>query len=86
MARRDKQVMLIAEKGTMGVSSSAYLVNNVSLDWEETTPAFLSSTSLRLLLAQTAFLDLPYDRRRTGGIGIDLKNWVKNSIQQEMLF
>ena len=75
----DKQVMLIAEKGTMGVGSSRMSgVNNRSLDWEEGEP-LRSFVNIAPIVAGTNGISPIFLTTVdvTGGIGIDLKNWVK---------
>tara|TARA_R110002111_G_scaffold26397_3_gene57136 strand:- start:931 stop:3708 length:2778 start_codon:yes stop_codon:yes gene_type:complete len=76
----DKRVMLIAEKGTMGVGSSRMSgVNNVAL-WTGVpfskyvpfinyAPVIAGTNGIAPIFLTTVSV--------TGGIGIDLKNWVK---------
>jgi aconitate hydratase 2/2-methylisocitrate dehydratase len=76
----DKRVMLIAEKGTMGVGSSRMSgVNNVAL-WTGVpfspyvpfinfAPVIAGTNGIAPIFLTTVGV--------TGGIGIDLKNWVK---------
>jgi aconitate hydratase 2/2-methylisocitrate dehydratase len=76
----DKRVMLIAEKGTMGVGSSRMSgVNNVAL-WTgipfskyvpfiNFAPVIAGTNGIAPIFLTTVGV--------TGGIGIDLKNWVK---------
>ncbi|MEM7379121.1 MAG: aconitase family protein, partial [Pseudomonadota bacterium] len=76
----DKRVMLVAEKGTMGVGSSRMSgVNNVAL-WTGTqaspyvpfvniAPVVAGSNGISPIFLTTVGV--------TGGIGVDLKNWEK---------
>ncbi len=76
----DKRVMLVAEKGTMGVGSSRMSgVNNVAL-WTGTpgspyvpfvniAPVIAGTNGIAPIFLVTVGV--------TGGIGIDLQNWVK---------
>ena len=76
----DKRVMLIAEKGTMGVGSSRMSgVNNVALwagkqqspyvPFVNYAPVVAGTNGISPIFATTVDV--------TGGIGINLKNWVK---------
>ncbi|MEI6865369.1 bifunctional aconitate hydratase 2/2-methylisocitrate dehydratase [Flavicella sp.] len=76
----DKRVMLIAEKGTMGVGSSRMSgVNNVAL-WTgiEASP-YVPFINIAPIIAGTNGISPIFLTTVgvTGGIGIDLKNWVK---------
>ena len=77
----DKRVMLIAEKGTMGVGSSRMSgVNNVALCGSASRPAPTcpSSTSPPIVAGTNGISPIFLTTVGvTGGIGIDLKNWVK---------
>ena len=76
----DKRVMLVAEKGTMGVGSSRMSgINNVAL-WTGTpgspyvpfiniAPVVAGTNGISPIFLTTVGV--------TGGIGLDLKNWVK---------
>lgn len=75
-----KKVMLIAEKGTMGVGSSRMSgVNNVALWAGEQASPYVPFINIAPIVAGTngiapiflTTVDV------TGGIGLDLKNWVK---------
>ncbi|WP_405570364.1 bifunctional aconitate hydratase 2/2-methylisocitrate dehydratase [Winogradskyella sp. Asnod2-B02-A] len=78
----DKRVMLIAEKGTMGVGSSRMSgVNNVAL-WTGVpfskyvpfinfAPVIAGTNGIAPIFLTTVSV--------TGGIGIDLKNWIKQT-------
>ena len=75
-----KRVMLIAEKGTMGVGSSRMSgVNNVAL-WTgiESSP-YVPFINIAPVIAGTNGISPIFLTTVgvTGGIGIDLKNWVK---------
>ncbi|MEP1386026.1 MAG: bifunctional aconitate hydratase 2/2-methylisocitrate dehydratase [Paraglaciecola sp.] len=76
----DMQVMLIAEKGTMGVGSSRMSgVNNVALLTGKEASPYVPFINIAPIVAGTngiapiflTTVDV------TGGIGLDLKNWVK---------
>jgi aconitate hydratase 2/2-methylisocitrate dehydratase len=76
----DKSVMLIAEKGTMGVGSSRMSgVNNVALLTGKKTSPFIPFVNNAPIVAGTNGISPIFLTTVgvTGGIGIDLKNWVK---------
>jgi len=77
-----KKLMLIAEKGTMGVGSSRMSgVNNVALWAGEQASPYVPFINIAPVVAGTngiapiflTTVDV------TGGIGLDLKNWVKKT-------
>jgi aconitate hydratase 2/2-methylisocitrate dehydratase len=79
-AHPDKRVMLVAEKGTMGVGSSRMSgVNNVALWTGKQASKYVPFINIAPVVAGTngiapiflTTVDV------TGGIGIDLQNWVK---------
>ena len=76
----DKQVMMIAEKGTMGVGSSRMSgINNVALWMGKPASPYVPFVNIAPIVAGTngtspIFLTTV---GVTGGVGIDLKNWVK---------
>ena len=79
-AHPGKKVMLVAEKGTMGVGSSRMSgVNNVALWAGEQASPYVPFVNIAPVVAGTngiapiflTTVDV------TGGIGLDLKNWVK---------
>ncbi|WP_372656219.1 bifunctional aconitate hydratase 2/2-methylisocitrate dehydratase, partial [Halobacteriovorax sp.] len=79
-ANPDKRVMLVAEKGTMGVGSSRMSgVNNVALWTGKKASPYVPFINIAPVVAGTngiapiflTTVDV------TGGIGIDLKNWKK---------
>ncbi len=79
-ANPDKRVMLVAEKGTMGVGSSRMSgVNNVALWTGKQASPYVPFINIAPVVAGTngiapiflTTVDV------TGGIGIDLKNWKK---------
>ena len=79
-ANPDKRVMLVAEKGTMGVGSSRMSgVNNVALWTGKQASEYVPFINIAPIVAGTngiapiflTTVDV------TGGIGIDLKNWKK---------
>ena len=75
-----KRVMLIAEKGTMGVGSSRMSgVNNVAL-WTGTQASpYVPFVNIAPVVAGTNGISPIFLTTVgvTGGIGVDLKNWVK---------
>ena len=76
----DKQVMLIAEKGTMGVGSSRMSgVNNVALWTGKQASPYIPFVNYAPIVAGTNGISPIFMTTVgvTGGIGIDLKNWVK---------
>lgn len=76
----DKQVMLIAEKGTMGVGSSRMSgVNNVALWTGKQASPFVPFVNIAPIVAGTNGISPIFLTTVgvTGGIGVDLKNWVK---------
>ncbi|MEO1723793.1 MAG: aconitase family protein, partial [Pseudomonadota bacterium] len=76
----DKRVMLVAEKGTMGVGSSRMSgVNNVAL-WTGTQASpYVPFVNIAPVVAGTNGISPIFLTTVgvTGGIGVDLKNWVK---------
>jgi aconitate hydratase 2/2-methylisocitrate dehydratase len=76
----EKRVMLIAEKGTMGVGSSRMSgVNNVAL-WTGTQASpYVPFVNIAPIVAGTNGISPIFLTTVgvTGGIGVDLKNWVK---------
>ena len=76
----DKRVMLIAEKGTMGVGSSRMSgVNNVALWTGIPSSAYVPFVNIAPIIAGTNGIAPIFLTTVgvTGGIGVDLKNWVK---------
>ena len=76
----DKRVMLIAEKGTMGVGSSRMSgVNNVALWTGVQASPYIPFVNIAPIVAGTNGISPIFLTTVgvTGGIGIDLKNWVK---------
>lgn len=76
----DKRVMLIAEKGTMGVGSSRMSgVNNVALWTGKKASPYVPFVNIAPVVAGTNGISPIFLTTVgvTGGIGIDLKNWVK---------
>ncbi|RBO82759.1 bifunctional aconitate hydratase 2/2-methylisocitrate dehydratase [Marinomonas aquiplantarum] len=74
------KVMLIAEKGTMGVGSSRMSgVNNVALWAGEQASPYVPFVNFAPVVAGTNGISPIFLTTVgvTGGIGIDLKNWVK---------
>lgn len=75
----DKRVMLIAEKGTMGVGSSRMSgVNNVALWTGIPSSPYVPFVNIAPIIAGTNGIAPIFLTTVgvTGGIGIDLKNWV----------
>ena len=76
----DKRIMLIAEKGTMGVGSSRMSgVNNVALWTGKPASPYVPFVNNAPIVAGTNGISPIFLTTVgvTGGIGIDLKNWVK---------
>ena len=76
----DKTIMLIAEKGTMGVGSSRMSgVNNVALWIGKQASPFVPFINIAPVVAGTNGISPIFLTTVgvTGGIGLDLKNWVK---------
>ncbi|MCC9073379.1 bifunctional aconitate hydratase 2/2-methylisocitrate dehydratase [Flavobacterium sp. F-65] len=79
-AHPDKSVMLIAEKGTMGVGSSRMSgVNNVALWTGKQASPYIPFVNLAPIVGGTNGISPIFLTTVdvTGGIGLDLKNWVK---------
>ena len=78
----DKRVMLIAEKGTMGVGSSRMSgVNNVALWTGKQASPHVPFVNIAPVVAGTNGISPIFLTTVgvTGGIGVDLKNWVKKT-------
>ena len=78
----DKSVMLIAEKGTMGVGSSRMSgVNNVALWTGKQASPYVPFVNIAPIVGGTNGISPIFLTTVdvTGGIGIDLKNWVKKT-------
>ncbi|WP_166384922.1 bifunctional aconitate hydratase 2/2-methylisocitrate dehydratase [Polaribacter sp. 11A2H] len=76
----DKRVMLIAEKGTMGVGSSRMSgVNNVALWTGIKSSPYVPFINIAPVIAGTNGISPIFLTTVgvTGGIGLDLKNWVQ---------
>jgi aconitate hydratase 2/2-methylisocitrate dehydratase len=76
----DKSVMLIAEKGTMGVGSSRMSgVNNVALWTGRQASPYVPFVNIAPIVAGTNGISPIFLTTVdvTGGIGLDLKNWTK---------
>ena len=76
----DARVMLIAEKGTMGVGSSRMSgVNNVALWTGKPASPYIPFVNIAPIVAGTNGISPIFLTTVdvTGGIGIDLKNWIK---------
>jgi len=76
----DKSVMLIAEKGTMGVGSSRMSgVNNVALWTGKQASPYIPFVNIAPIVGGTNGISPIFLTTVdvTGGIGLDLKNWVK---------
>jgi aconitate hydratase 2/2-methylisocitrate dehydratase len=79
-ANPDKSVMLIAEKGTMGVGSSRMSgVNNVALWSGKQASPYVPFINIAPIVAGTNGISPIFLTTVdvTGGIGLDLKNWAK---------
>ena len=78
----DKRVMLIAEKGTMGVGSSRMSgINNVALWTGKPSSPYVPFVNIAPVVAGTNGISPIFQTTVgvTGGIGIDLENWVRKS-------
>lgn len=78
----DKTVMLVAEKGTMGVGSSRMSgVNNVALWTGKQASPYVPFVNIAPIVAGTNGISPIFLTTVdvTGGIGIDLQNWVKKT-------
>lgn len=78
----DKSVMLIAERGTMGVGSSRMSgVNNVALWTGKQASPYVPFVNFMPIVAGTNGISPIFLTTVdvTGGIGLDLKNWVKKT-------
>ena len=76
----DKSIMLVAEKGTMGVGSSRMSgVNNVALWTGKKASPYIPFVNIAPIVAGTNGISPIFQTTVgvTGGIGIDLKNWIK---------
>ena len=76
----DKRIMLVAEKGTMGVGSSRMSgVNNVALWIGKQASPYVPFVNIAPIVAGTNGISPIFltTVSVTGGIGIDLKNWKK---------
>jgi len=79
-ANPDKSVMLIAEKGTMGVGSSRMSgVNNVALWTGKQASPYVPFVNFAPIVGGTNGISPIFLTTVdvTGGIGLDLKNWTK---------
>ncbi len=79
-AHPDARVMLVAEKGTMGVGSSRMSgVNNVALWTGKQASPYVPFVNIAPIVGGTNGISPIFLTTVgvTGGIGIDLKNWVK---------
>lgn len=79
-AHPDARVMLVAEKGTMGVGSSRMSgVNNVALWTGKQASPYVPFINIAPIVAGTNGISPIFLTTVgvTGGIGLDLKNWVK---------
>ncbi|WP_231464211.1 bifunctional aconitate hydratase 2/2-methylisocitrate dehydratase [Pedobacter sp. Leaf132] len=78
----NKSVMLVAEKGTMGVGSSRMSgVNNVALWTGKRSSPYVPFVNIAPIIGGTNGISPIFLTTVdvTGGIGIDLKNWVKKT-------
>jgi len=76
----NKRIMLVAEKGTMGVGSSRMSgVNNVALWIGKKSSQYIPFVNIAPIVAGTNGISPIFLTTVdvTGGIGLDLKNWVK---------
>lgn len=78
----DARVMLVAEKGTMGVGSSRMSgVNNVALWMGKSASPYVPFVNIAPIVGGTNGISPIFLTTVgvTGGIGLDLKNWVKKT-------
>ena len=78
----DKRVMIVAEKGTMGVGSSRMSgVNNVALWTGRPSSPYIPFVNIGPIVGGTNGISPIFltTVNVTGGIGINLKNWVKKT-------
>jgi aconitate hydratase 2/2-methylisocitrate dehydratase len=78
----DRRIMLVAEKGTMGVGSSRMSgINNVALWTGKQSSPFVPFVNSAPIVAGTNGVSPIFLTTVgvTGGIGVDLKNWVKKN-------
>ncbi|WND03634.1 bifunctional aconitate hydratase 2/2-methylisocitrate dehydratase [Temperatibacter marinus] len=78
----NKRVMLVAEKGTMGVGSSRMSgVNNVALWTGKKASPYVPFVNIAPIVGGTNGISPIFLTTVgvTGGIGLDLKNWVKKT-------
>jgi len=76
----DRRIMLVAEKGTMGVGSSRMSgINNVALWTGKQSSSYVPFINSAPIVAGTNGVSPIFLTTVgvTGGIGVDLKNWVK---------
>lgn len=81
----DARVMLVAEKGTMGVGSSRMSgVNNVALWMGKPASPYVPFVNIAPVVGGTNGISPIFLTTVgvTGGIGLDLKNWVKKLDEQ----
>lgn len=81
-AHPDKRVMLIAEKGTMGVGSSRMSgINNTALWAGRQASAYVPFVNISPIVAGTNGISPIFLTTVdvTGGLGLDLKNWVRKT-------
>ncbi len=81
----DKTIMLIAEKGTMGVGSSRMSgVNNVALWIGKQYSPYIPFINIAPIVAGTNGISPIFltTVSVTGGIGLDLKNWIRKKDSQ----
>ena len=82
----DKIVMLIADKGTMGVGSSRMSgVNNVALWVGKKVSPYIPFVNIAPVVAGTNGISPIFltTVSVTGGIGLDLNNWIKKKDSEE---
>ncbi|RVU89901.1 bifunctional aconitate hydratase 2/2-methylisocitrate dehydratase [Flavobacterium columnare] len=82
MQHPDKSVMLVAEKGTMGVGSSRMSgVNNVALWTGKQASPYVPFVNFAPIVGGTNGISPIFLTTVdvTGGIGVDLKNWIKKT-------
>ena len=81
-----KRIMLVADKGTMGVGSSRMSgVNNVALWIGHQASEYVPFVNIAPIVGGTNGISPIFQTTVsvTGGIGLDLKNWIKKKIVME---
>ena len=83
----NKKILLVADKGTMGVGSSRMSgVNNVALWIGEKASKYIPFINIAPIVGGTNGISPIFMTTVdvTGGIGLNLKNWEKNMMKKEI--